>query len=253
MCQPGTLQGGRLHYWSLFFIPHLMPFALNFPALSINGRGKKTCPSYCEFKGDQRLTLQMWIQPTDWSQTQLSPSYNSGEGINYSFKTLNFSAACSCNTTVETVVQCIYDLKKLHNSGVGIIVPILHSVVQLLSHIQHDPKDCYSMPGFPVLSFTISQSLLKLMSTESVMPSNHLILCCPLLLPSIFPSIRVFSSEPALHTMWPKYWSFSFSISPSSEYSGFIFFTIDCFDLLAVQRTLKSILQHHSSKASVLQ
>ena len=86
------------------------------------------------------------------------------------------------------------------------------------------------------------------------MPSNHLILCCPLLLlPSIFPSIRVFSSESVLHIRWPKYWSFSFSISPSNEYSGLISFRIDWFDLLAVQSTLKNLLQHHSSKASVLQ
>ena len=91
------------------------------------------------------------------------------------------------------------------------------------------------------------------MSIESVMPSNHLILCCPLLLlPSIFPSIRVFSSELALHIRWPKYWSLSFSISPSNEYSGLISCRIDGFDLLAVQGTLKRLLQHHSSKASVL-
>jgi len=104
------------------------------------------------------------------------------------------------------------------------------------------------------LSFTISQSLLKLMSIESVMPSNHLILCHPLLLlPSMFPSIRVFSNESALHIRWPKYWSFSFSISPSDEYSGLISFRMDWLDLLAVQGTLKSLLQHHSSKASILQ
>ena len=90
------------------------------------------------------------------------------------------------------------------------------------------------------------------MSIESVMPSNHVILCLPLLLPSIFPSIRVFSSESAVHMRWPKYWSFSFSISPSNEYSGLISFRIDRFDLLAVQGTLKSLLQHHSSKASIL-
>ena len=102
------------------------------------------------------------------------------------------------------------------------------------------------------LFFTISWSLLKLMSIESVMPSNHLILCHPLLLlPSIFPSIRVFSSELALRIRWPKYWSFSFSISSFSEYSGLIF-RIDWFDLLAVQGTLKSLLQHHSLKASIL-
>ena len=104
------------------------------------------------------------------------------------------------------------------------------------------------------LSITNSQSLLKLMSIESVMPSNHLILCHPLLLPpSMFPSIRVFSNESLLRIRWPKYWSFSFSISPSHEYSGLISFRIDWLDLLAVQGTLKSLLQHHSSKASVLQ
>ena len=104
------------------------------------------------------------------------------------------------------------------------------------------------------LSITISQSLLKLMSIESVMLSNHLLLCCPLLLlPSIFPSIRVFSNESGMHSRWPKYWSFSFSISPFNEYSGLISFRMDCFDLLAVQGTLKSLLQHHSSKASALQ
>ena len=102
------------------------------------------------------------------------------------------------------------------------------------------------------LSITNSQSLLKSMSIESVIPSNHLILCHPLLLPSIFPSIRVFSNESVLRTRWPKYWSFSFSISPSNEYSGLISFRVYWFDLLAVQGTLKSLLQHHSSKASIL-
>ena len=103
------------------------------------------------------------------------------------------------------------------------------------------------------LSFTISWSLLKFTSIESVMPSNYLVLCCPLLLlPSVFHSIRVFSNESALHTRWSKYWSFSFSISPSNEYSGLISFRISWFDLFAVQGTLKSLLQHHSSKASVL-
>ena len=103
------------------------------------------------------------------------------------------------------------------------------------------------------LSITSSQSLLKLMSIQSVMPSNHLILCCPLLLPpSISPSIRVFSNESALRIRWPKYWSFSFSISPSKEHPGLISFRMDWLDLLAVQGTLKSLLQHHSSKASTL-
>ena len=103
------------------------------------------------------------------------------------------------------------------------------------------------------LSFSISRSLRKLMSIESVMPSNHLILCHPLLLlPSIFPSIRIFSNESVLHIRWPKYWSFSFSISPSNDYSGLISLRMDWLDLLAVQGTLKSLLQHHSSKASIL-
>ena len=103
------------------------------------------------------------------------------------------------------------------------------------------------------LSFTISQNLLKVMSIESVMPSNHLTLCHPLLLlPSIFPSIRGFSNESALHIRSPKYWSFSFSLSPSNEYSGLISFRIDWLDLLAAQGTVKSLLQHHSSKASIL-
>ena len=103
------------------------------------------------------------------------------------------------------------------------------------------------------LSITNSRSLFKLMSIESVMPSKHLILCHPLLLlPSIFPIIRVFSNESVSHIKWPKYWSFSFSISPSSEYSGLISFRLDWLDLLAVQGTLKSLLQHHSSKTSIL-
>ena len=110
--------------------------------------------------------------------------------------------------------------------------------------------DC-STPGFPF--YHQLRSLLKLVSIESVMPSNHLILCHPfLLLPSIFPSIRLFSKESALRIRWPKYWSFSFSISPSNKYSGLISFRIDWLDLLAVQGTLKSFLQHHSSKASIL-
>ena len=104
------------------------------------------------------------------------------------------------------------------------------------------------------LSFTISQSLLKLMSFESVMPSNHLIFCRPLLLlPSIFPTIRVFSNGSVLHIRWPKDWSFSFNISPSNEHSGLISFRMDWLDLLAVQGTLRSLFQCHSSKASILQ
>ena len=127
------------------------------------------------------------------------------------------------------------------------------SSVQLLSYVQLfvTPMDC-SRPDFPVI--TNSQNLLKLMSIASVMPSNHLILCHPLLLlSSIFPSIRVFSNELILCIRWPKYWSFSFSISPSNEYLGLISFRMDWLDVLAVQETLKSLLQYHSSKAPILQ
>ena len=127
------------------------------------------------------------------------------------------------------------------------------SSVQSLSHVQ-----LFVTPWTAALqdslSITNSKSLLKSMSTESVMPSNHLILCWPLLLqPSVFPSIRIFSNESVLSIRWSKYWSFSFSISPSKEYSGLISFNIDWLDLLAVQMTLKGLLQHHSSKASILQ
>ena len=126
------------------------------------------------------------------------------------------------------------------------------SSVQLLSCVQlfATPWTAARQASLPISN---SQSLLKLMSIESVMLSNHLILCHPLLLlPSIFPSIRVFSNESALCIRWPKYWSFRFNISPSNEYSGLISFRMGWFDLLAVQGTLKSLLQHHSSKASIL-
>ena len=125
-------------------------------------------------------------------------------------------------------------------------------VIQLLSHVLlfGTPWTAASQAS---LSFTISWSLVKLMSIELVMLSNHLILCHPLLLlPSIFPSIRVFSNESAVRIRWPKYWSFSFNISPSNEHSGLISFRMDWLGLLAVQGTLESLLQHHSSKASIL-
>ena len=134
------------------------------------------------------------------------------------------------------------------------LLPVmLFNSVQSLSHVR-----LFATPWTAAhqasLSITNSWSLLKLMSIKSVMPSNHLILCHPLLLPSsIFSSIRDFSNESALRIRWPNYWSFSFSISPSKEYSGLISFRMDWLDLLAVQGTLKSLLQHHSSKASILQ
>ena len=126
--------------------------------------------------------------------------------------------------------------------------------IQFSCSVVSDSATPWTAASQTFLSITNTWSLLKLISVESVMPSNHLILCHPLLLPpSIFSSIRIFFNEFALYIKWPKYWSFSFSISPSNEYSGLISFRMDLLDLLAVQGTLKSILQHHRSKASILQ
>ena len=138
-----------------------------------------------------------------------------------------------------------------------IISSVQFSSVQSLSHSVIQSLHLFATPWTAAcqasLSITNSQSPPKPMSIESMMPSNHLILCCPLLLlPSIFPSIRVFSNESALHIKWPEYWSFSFNISPSNEHPGLISFRMDWLDFLAVQGTLKSLLQHHSSKASIL-
>ena len=124
--------------------------------------------------------------------------------------------------------------------------------MQLLSHVRLFASP-WTAAHQASLSITNSRSVLKLMSIESVMPSSHLILCHPILLLSVFPSIKVFSGESALRISWPKYWSFSFSISPSNEYSGLISFRMDWLDLPAVQGTLKCLLQHHISKASTLQ
>ena len=131
-------------------------------------------------------------------------------------------------------------------------VPLLFiSSVQLLSHVQLFLTP-WTAAHQASLSITNSRSLLKLMSTEQVMPSNHLILCHPLLLPSVFPSNKVFSNESVLCIRWPKDWSFSIIISPSNDYSGLVSFRMDWLDLLAVQGTFKSLLQYHSSKASIL-
>ena len=134
-----------------------------------------------------------------------------------------------------------------------IVISPVFSSVQSLSRVQLFATQ-WTAACQASLFITNSCSLLKFMSVESVMPSDHLILCHPLLLPpSIFPSSRVFSNESVIRNRWPKYWNFSFSISPSNEYSGLISFGMDWFDLLAVQGTLKSLLQHHSSKTSMLQ
>ena len=131
------------------------------------------------------------------------------------------------------------------------LIGLYFSSVQFLSHLQVFETP-WTAAHQASLSITNSWSLPKPMSIESVIPFNHLILCRPLLLPSIFCSIRVFSNEPALHIRWSKYWSFSFNITPSREHSGLISFRMDWLDLLAVQGTLKSLLQHHSSKASIV-
>ena len=144
--------------------------------------------------------------------------------------------------------------KELKFSGCAllrVVFSVQFNSVQLLSHVWIFATP-WTAARQAFLSITNSWSLVKLMSIKSVMPSNHLILCHPLLLLlSIFPSIKVFSNESALYIRWPKYWSFSFSISPSNEYSGLISFRMDRLDLLAVQGTLKSLLQHHSLKASI--
>ena len=148
---------------------------------------------------------------------------------------------------------CLKALK--HQSNLTILLDImpypLICSVQSLSHVRPFVTP-WTATHQASLSITNSRSSPKPMSIEFVMPSNHLILCHPLLLPSIFPSIRVFSNESALRIRWPKYWSVSFSISLSNEYSGLVSFSIDGFDLLAVQGSLKCLLQHHSSKASIL-
>ena len=143
-------------------------------------------------------------------------------------------------------IALIWELKNLGLSSISAIS------VQFSRSVVSDSATPWTAAGQASLSITNSWSMLKFMSIQSEMPSNHLILCHPLLLlPSIFPSIRVFSNESILRIGWPKYWSFSFCISPSNKYSGLISFRSDWFDLLAVQGTLKSILQYHSSKPSI--
>ena len=155
---------------------------------------------------------------------------------------------------IETMSRSVFNSQMCFQSDFSCLRNIFHkmdlilvffSSIQSLSCVQLFPTP--SAASQASLSITNSQSLLKLMSIELMMPANNLIFCCPLLLPpSIFPSIRVFSSESVLHTRWPRYWSFSFSISPSNEYSGLIFFRMDWLDLPVIQRTLKSFLQHHN-------
>ena len=153
------------------------------------------------------------------------------------------------------MLNCKFYLNNISNRNSGILKPLTKWCISQFSHsVVSDSLRPHELQHEATLSITNSQSLLKLMPIELVMPSSHLILCRPLLLlPSVFPTIRVFSNESAPHIKWPKYWSFSFSISPSNEHPGLISFRMDWLDLLVVQGTLKSLLQHHhSSKASVL-
>ena len=142
-------------------------------------------------------------------------------------------------------------LSKMLFSFLMTLTKVMYFVVQSLRHVQLFATS-WTAAHQSSLSFIISQCLPKLMLTESAMPSNHLVFCHHLLLPSIFPIIRVFSNELAFHIRWPKHWRFNFSISPFNEYSGLISFKIDWFDLLTVQGTLKSLLHYHSSKASII-
>ena len=164
-----------------------------------------------------------------------------------------FPVCFKCWTTVGWLTLSFWENSHVVVRGSALmILSIQFSIVQLLNRVRLAVTP-WTAAWQASLSNTSSQSLLKLMSIEMVMLSNHLILYHPLLLlPSIFPSIRVFSNESVLHIKWPKYWSFSFTITPSSVYSGLISFWIDWLDLLAVQETLKSLLQHHSSEASIL-
>ena len=162
---------------------------------------------------------------------------------------MNTNSKMGCSTPVSSFY---YFPLLLNNILLTLKFPDSASV-QLSHSVVSDSATPWTAARQASLSITNSQSSPKPMSIESVMPSDHLILCCPLLLPSsIFPSIRVFSNESALHIRWPKYWSFSLSISHSREYPGLISFRMDWLDLLAVQGTLKSLLQHHSSRASIL-
>ena len=183
-----------------------------------------------------------WVEKIVW-RTKWQPTIVFLPGKSYRYRSLE-----GYSTQGHKTVR--YDLvnKQQHIIDVDFSVQF-GSVVQSYWTLGN-PMDCSTPTS---LSITNSRNLLKLMFIESVMPSNHLILCCPLhLLPSIFPSLRVFSNESALSIRWPKYWSFSFNISPSNEYSGLISFRMDWLDLPAVQGTLKSLLQCHSSKASIL-
>ena len=201
--------------------------------------------------------MSEFLQPHELLPSRLlcpwdSPGKNTGVGCHALLQGIFPTRGLSLD--LQHCRQILYHLSNRETNGLY-TAPVPRRELQFNSVAQScltlcDPMDC-STPVFPVHHQLLG--LLKLLSMESVMQSNHLILCCPLLLlPSIFPSIRVFSSESVLHTRWPNYWSFSFNITPSNEYPGLISFRMDLLDLLVVQGTLESLLQHPSSKASIL-
>ena len=179
-----------------------------------------------------------------------SPALQADAGRRFNLWTTRYIIHIPYSCTLRCTIQWVLIYSK--GCATITIISVQFSSVQLLSHVR-----LFVTPWIAAhqasMAITNSWSLLKLTSIESVMPSNHLIFCRPLLLlPSVFPNIRVFSSQSVLHIKWPNYWCFSFSISPCNEYSGLVSFRMDWLDLLAVQGTLKSLLQHHSSKASIL-
>ena len=213
------------------------------------------------------------VLPHRWQPTRLlcpwdSPGKNTGVGCHFLLQCMKVKSESEVTQSCLTLpdpMDCSLPGSSVHGicqasilEWGAIAFSILFNTYYYLekggiSRFNSDSATPWTAARLASLSFTNSRSILKLVPIELVMASNHLFLCCPLLLlPSIFPSIRVFSNELVLRIRWTKYWSFSFSISPSNEYSGLISFRIDWFDLLEVQRTLKSLLQHLSSKASIL-
>ena len=214
----------------------IFPYIMVYLHFSLN-ICHKTDMTYIQFSSIQSLShVQLFV--TLWTAAcQASPSITDSQSL------LKYRSIELVMPSNHVILCCPLLL-------LPSIFPSISSV-QFLSHVQFFVTP-WTSGRQASLTITNSQSLLKLMVIVSVMPYNDLILCHPLLLPSIFPSIRVFSNESVLHIRWPKYWSFSFHISPFNEHPGLISFRMDWLDLLAVQGTLKSLLQHHSSKASIL-
>ena len=199
------------------------------------------------------------VHSVEKSQTQLkqlSTAQSAWVPVHFTQEIWSYTSSAFCFREFPRNISRYHKFSPAHPEGslqTGTLFFNRFSSVLFNHSAMSDPVTPWTAACQASLSITNSQSLLKLMSTESMMPSNHLILCRPLLLPpSIFPSVKVFSDESVLHISWPEYWSLNFSISPSNEYSGLISFRMDWLDLLAVQGTLKGLLQHWSSKAPIL-